>query len=425
MVRAIFIILITLSTNIYASTVNLEFQGVTISELSQLVVKGIIKRDYVLSPDVLTDSRKVSISLKNQKQETILPFFKDFLQENDISIVDKGSFLYLHRTVKQQPILTGDNSAPSQLSNLEKSTEKETCLGCETFDSLTRNTTPQDVVFQDIELTSYIYRPKFKTSSDLSQMISFAGAVVSPVTSSDVLIYKTKPEKHQIINDLLIQLDKNTNDLMVKVYLYEVTKQGREGSAFNMASKILQGKLGLTLNSGQNLANTITLNFPDVSAIFSAFETDNRFKVVSSPSLRVKHNKSSRFSVGSEVPVLGSVTQNNNAQPTQSINYKPSGVILEIIPQIFESSIDLQLTQQVSNFVPTTNGVNNSPTLIKRELNTTVTVKDGDLIFMGGLDETRGTAQSTGLPFLPKFMRSNTSEDDKTDILMVLHVQRI
>ncbi|SYL02365.1 oxidoreductase [Klebsiella pneumoniae] len=46
-------------------------------------------------------------------------------------------------------------------------------------------------------------------------------------------------------------------------------------------------------------------------------KTDSRFTVVSAPRLRVKNNASASFSVGSDVPVLGSVTVNNNTT-TQS-----------------------------------------------------------------------------------------------------------
>lgn len=422
MVRTLALILFFIS-NVAIANVNLEFQGVTISELSQLVVKGIIKRDFVISPEVLADNRKVSISLKNQTEKELLPFFRGFLSDNDIDLIDKGSFLYLAKKPNKNDALdTLVSKNDNQIENAP--TEKKTCFGCKVLSKLTGEPIPQDVGLPSLPTISYIYKPKHKSAVELSQMVTFLGAEVSSA-STDLLIYKTDIDKHAIVEAMLNDIDKSNNDLMVKVYLYEVTKSAREGSAFNTALDLLKGKLGVTLKTGANLANTVTLNLPNVDAVFSAFATDNRFNVVSSPSLRVKHNKLSRFSVGSEVPVLGSVTQNQNQAPTQSINYKQSGVILEITPQILATDIELQISQQMSNFVPTTNGVNNSPTLIKRELNTTITTTDGDLIFMGGLDETKSNTQATGLSWLPKLFNAKSVEEDKTDILLVLHVQRI
>jgi type II secretory pathway component GspD/PulD (secretin) len=73
----------------------------------------------------------------------------------------------------------------------------------------------------------------------------------------------------------------------------------------------------------------------------------------------------------------------------------------------------------------TTTGVNNSPTLNKREITTQITAKDGDLIVLGGLDEDKSGNDSSGISFLPDWMRSKGSETTKTQILLILQVQRL
>ncbi|MCV5446826.1 type II secretion system protein GspD, partial [Escherichia coli] len=73
--------------------------------------------------------------------------------------------------------------------------------------------------------------------------------------------------------------------------------------------------------------------------------TDNRFSVVSSPRLRVKNNTEASFSVGADVPVLGSVTVNGN-NSTQSVEYRSSGVLFRVKPSIKINAIDLNIQQQ-------------------------------------------------------------------------------
>ena len=51
--------------------------------------------------------------------------------------------------------------------------------------------------------------------------------------------------------------------------------------------------------------------------------------------------------------------------------------------------VDLTVGQQLSNFVTTQTGVNNSPTLTKREVRTSLSVADGDIVIIGGLAENR------------------------------------
>lgn len=101
-----------------------------------------------------------------------------------------------------------------------------------------------------------------------------------------------------------------------------------------------------------------------------------------------------RFSVGSDVPVLSSVTYKDNA-PVQSVEYRSSGVIFTVKPLITREIIALDVTQQLSNFAKTETGVNNSPTLIKREISTNVNLQDGDIIVLGGLAENKDSEANT------------------------------
>lgn len=132
-----------------------------------------------------------------------------------------------------------------------------------------------------------------------------------------------------------------------------------------------------------------------------------------------------RFSVGNETPVLGSVSYDQNGRPIQSVSYKPSGVIFDLKPQVRLGGVDLKLSQQISQFVKTTNGVNGSPTLIKRELTTDVTASDDEIVVIGGLEEDRATTNDTGLSFLPAFLRSTFDETQRTEVVLMLHMQRI
>ena len=107
----------------------------------------------------------------------------------------------------------------------------------------------------------------------------------------------------------------------------------------------------------------------------------------------------------------------------QSVEYRSSDVILDIRPVVKEGIIDLDITQQLSNFVKTTTGVNNSPTLTKRELKTKVGMQDGDVIVLGGLTESKDTNTRDGLSFLPRFLHTTGYEQYSSEILLVLQAQ--
>ncbi len=74
----------------------------------------------------------------------------------------------------------------------------------------------------------------------------------------------------------------------------------------------------------------------------------------------------------------------------------------------------------------TETGVNQSPTLLKRDLVTDVSVKSGDVIVLGGLAENKVSKGETGFSFLPKgWFTGKSTSDTKTDIILLLQVKEI
>ncbi|OWY29303.1 bacterial type II and III secretion system family protein [Herbaspirillum robiniae] len=69
--------------------------------------------------------------------------------------------------------------------------------------------------------------------------------------------------------------------------------------------------------------------------------------------------------------------------------------------------------------------MNGSPTLNKREVQTNVSLSDGEIIVLGGLAENKETYGRTGFSFLPSFFRSNNSETSRSEILLVLQLTKV
>ncbi len=160
--------------------------------------------------------------------------------------------------------------------------------------------------------------------------------------------------------------------------------------------------------------------------MFSALAKDTRFQVINSPNLRIRSGAKGRLTVGQKVPILKSVSYpRGGGEPVQSVEYHSSGVIFELAPTVRGKAIDLHVMQQISDFVKTTTGVNNSPTLNTREVSTEISLRDGDVILMGGLTTNKTTANRSGLSFLPRFLDSETDAESKTEILLMLQVERV
>lgn len=227
---------------------------------------------------------------------------------------------------------------------------------------------------------------------------------------------------------LLAFVDRPAGEVFIRGMVYEVTYAGSEGSAVGLAMSILNGRVGASIGLLKNLGNSVTVTnngMVGVNAIFSMLSADSRFKVLSAPSVRVKSGSVGSLSAGQDVPVLGAIQTSATGLTTQSVEYKPSGVIFSITPDVREESIDLNVRQQISNFSVTVTGVNGSPTLSKREITTSISVADGEIIMLGGLTEEKVSQDFNGFSFLPDWTQSKSEQRNKSEVILVVQVQKI
>ncbi|EMW9316576.1 type II and III secretion system, partial [Salmonella enterica] len=70
-------------------------------------------------------------------------------------------------------------------------------------------------------------------------------------------------------------------------------------------------------------------------------------------------------------------------------------------------------------------GVNNTPTFTSRQIMTNINMKDGDIIVLSGLAESKDSTTSTGLSFLPKSWSTKSGQKMNTDLLIVLQAKKV
>ncbi len=217
-------------------------------------------------------------------------------------------------------------------------------------------------------------------------------------------------------------------DVVVKGVVYEVSNDKKEGSAVGLAMSILNGKIGISGGTMRDLGNAAKVALTggiNLDAVYSAFSTDSRFRNISSPTVRVRSGESAYLEAGASVPVRSESSLDRNGNPVASVKYQPSGIIFDIRPTVRQEVIELVINQQISSFTATTTSGIDSPTLNKRQATTTISAQPGELLVIGGLEESRTSNEDSGLPFLPRFLRTNGEQDSKTEILLVLQVQKL
>jgi general secretion pathway protein D len=388
------------------SRIDLRF--VPVAQVVDLIYADLLQTPYVIDPDVLADDRPVSFRF-DRTQGDVRSFLSTFLDSLGYSVTDRDGVAYI---------------AKSKLSK----------------DDADRQTFVYEPKYRDADYLSRIVAPMVKGRFTENRSIAAPeGAKVAsdvPATSAaglidqsaDVLVFVGQTREVAMLKKLLPQLDTPVTNVSVRAWVYEVTDTGNNNSAFQLALSLLDGRVGGSLNVGSvsDTDNAVRLSVGGFNAALAALNSDSRFKVLTSPNLRVRSGDTASLNVGESVPVIGSVSfPSATAAPVQSVEYQDAGVIFQVKPTVKRDAIDLHLVEEISSFVNTTTGVNNSPTKNTRKVESSFSLADGDVLLIGGLTQDQDTHANSGLSFLPRWMAGHTVSTSKSEILLMLQVQKL
>jgi general secretion pathway protein D len=163
-------------------------------------------------------------------------------------------------------------------------------------------------------------------------------------------------------------------------------------------------------------------------AIVNAVQSDNKSNILSTPSIMTLDNQEARILVGQEVPITtGEALSDNFDNAFRTVQRQNVGISLEVKPQINAGgSIKLSLRQEVSSIAGPVGRNAQDLILNKRELETTITVDDGEIVGIGGLldDNERRTIEKIpflgDLPAVGNLFRSKGRARAKTNLMVFI-----
>ena len=192
----------------------------------------------------------------------------------------------------------------------------------------------------------------------------------------------------------------------------------------NAAVNSLLNANGGQFGFGGNLGSNAVFGF-----VVNAVKADTASNVLSTPSVTTLDNQPARILVGQNVPIAtGQALSNNFDNSFRTVERRDIGIALDVRPQINAGgTIKLALRQEVSS-IATAVVTQNIPDLIlnKREISTTVTVDDGQIIALGGLiDENERRAIEKvpllgDIPLLGNLFRSKSRNRTKTNLMVFI-----
>jgi general secretion pathway protein D len=290
---------------------------------------------------------------------------------------------------------------------------------------------------------------------------AFGAAPVTVVADKDTntLIIQTAAWFYPTVEEMIRKLDAMPKQVLIEVLIAEITLDDSNSFGLSWAFKgqgpvnVLGEKFNLTNNTGSSIGkdlsglaqspNGLSIMLTEanrITAVLNAYAHDSKLNILSAPHILATNNKEAKIDVGSEIPILktmttpatGSGVNATAATFTNDVEYRSTGVILTVTPHINEGGfVTLDVQQEVSEAQTalTTSGLN-SPTIRKRMAKTTMVVKDNQTLVVGGLIQEKRDNSRDGLPWLSKipiigFLFGSTSTGVTKTELVVLITPRV
>ncbi|MBI3856729.1 MAG: type II secretion system protein GspD, partial [Planctomycetes bacterium] len=201
------------------------------------------------------------------------------------------------------------------------------------------------------------------------------------------------------IQGLLRDLDRMRPQVLIKVLIADVTLD--QNTQFGVQG-FWENKM--TVGGGDKATNRFETKFPlstsgmtytltgdEFQGTLNLFASEGRLRVLATPRIMVLDNQTANINVGKDVPRVTNTTINSLGNVQNSVTYESIGIMLNVTPHINpDGLVTMIVAPEISDVasaaesVPITEGVS-SPTFNVNRAQTTVAVRNGTTIVIGGL----------------------------------------
>jgi general secretion pathway protein D len=233
---------------------------------------------------------------------------------------------------------------------------------------------------------------------------------------------------------IIKRLDKPAPSVLVEVIIAEISLGDTESTGvdiLNATSSLGRFTLdfatsakGLVTNVEDMFSSTID-NAGQTRATLTALSTSSNVNIRSKPRIMVKSGSEATIEVGDEISVQTSSSLSDGGTTSNSFSYRTTGVLLSVKPTVHASGfVEIEINQEISKSLGGADESN--PDISNRSLSTTVTLRDGGSVLLGGLISSDTTTNNTSvpilgkLPFIGKLFSTDSEEQSRTELMIMV-----
>ena len=270
------------------------------------------------------------------------------------------------------------------------------------------------------------------------QFSNFVGLSADERTNS-IVAYGTHQDLKTLRN-LIEKIDIPLPQVLIEAIITQVSLNEDKTSGINELQFNYDGETRLfsdiIIGAVQGISITegiIDLDNPENFSLATSIlpiNSDSETKVLSAPRVIVSHNEEGVINVSESRPIITSSTSftasDNNVR--SNVEYRDIGIQLTVTPLIgADGTVQMTVEQTVENIVDnvTIDG-NDQPVIGRREATSTVSVNDGQIVILGGLQQNLTTKTNSYFPIIGKwpvirnFLGADSEEFRKTEVIIFI-----
>jgi general secretion pathway protein D len=249
----------------------------------------------------------------------------------------------------------------------------------------------------------------------------------------------------RLIKDIVEKVDVLLAQVSIQVVIVEVTLSDTDTSGINALNLTvgqnprgatgitkfeLPGSAGANGIAGWNITGGVVTPLAFQAALGNTGAKSN-VKVLSANTIVTTHNKQAEFVVSQQQPIItGSqssiVTAGSTPVTTSTVTYKDIGIDVKVTPLIGDDgSIQLEIDQKVDDVVGNVQvDANTQPIIGHREATSFINVGDGQMIVLGGLQQTKHSTDRNKLgflyqiPIISQLLGGRSHTESRTELLL-------
>ena len=406
--------------NIVASR---NVQGRVTAKLQDVTVKEAL--DAILDANNFVYKREKGI-IKVYTQQDVLQ------QEQTEKLASQVFFL---SNVKAEDLRQVLNSIKSTRGRVEINTMSNQVVVTDSPEKIKE--IEQAITILDRKLVTRIYNLSYGDAKEIAGKLSEllpkneAEVVVDERTNS--LVISAIAQTIDKIDLMVKNWDKRADQVFIEAKIIQISLDKSNGLGIDWEYLSTTGKNAVNFSSSISSAVTSggtlkigTLTQDQYSATIKAIESNTDTNILSNPRIVVMDNMEANILVGSSEPYLVTYIDNESKTQTEETKFIDVGVKLNVTPKIsHDDFITLKIHPEVSSARRVTE-VNNSLAVDTTQADTTVVVKNGNTIVLGGLIKDSDTKVTTrvpvlgNIPILGIFFRSTALTKTKKEIVVFI-----